>query len=156
MALREGWLWLAAQPDCDFVLLLDGDGQHLAAEAENFIREWHRAPADLIVGNRAPFLPPMPLLRRSCNRFMSWLVSLKIRQAVQDSQCGFRLLSRKLFSMPDWRAEHFEIETEIILRAAKAGLVIRELPISTRYAQEHSRIAVIRDTLRWLRFILRD
>ncbi|MDR0534273.1 MAG: glycosyltransferase family 2 protein [Verrucomicrobiales bacterium] len=152
-ALREGWSWLASREDCDYVVLLDGDGQHDAGEVGKFITEWRRQPVDLIVGTRAPFRLPMPLPRRWCNRWMSWLVSLKTRQRVSDSQCGFRLLGRRLFALPDWRSEHFEIETEIILRAAECGMVIGELPVATRYAQEPSRIAVVRDTLRWLRFM---
>jgi glycosyltransferase involved in cell wall biosynthesis len=155
MALRYGWSWLAEREDCDFVLLLDGDGQHEATEAVKFVEAWREHGAELIIGRRAPFQSPMPWLRRCCNGLMSWLVSRKVGQTVRDSQCGFRLLGRRLFSLPDWRAENFEIETEIILRAREIGAKIVEVPICTRYAAEQSRISAIRDSLRWLWFMLR-
>jgi glycosyltransferase involved in cell wall biosynthesis len=154
MALRHGWSWLAEREDCDFVLLLDGDGQHDAAEAVKLVAAWREHGADLIIGSRAPFQAPMPRLRRCCNGVMSWLVSRKVGQTVHDSQCGFRLLSRRLFSLPGWRTTDFEIETEIILWAREIGAEILEVPIRTHYASEQSRIAMIRDTLRWLRFML--
>jgi len=151
-AVRHG---LARLPeDCAFVLLLDGDGQHDPAEAARFIAAWQEGGADLIIGNRTPFRRPMPALRRLTNRFMSSVVSAVTGKKIRDSQCGFRLLSRRLFSLSDWRTECFEIETEMIFRAVAAGLTVAEVPITTRYAGAGSRISAWRDGWRWLWFVM--
>ena len=150
-ALRFGWAWLARETECERVLLMDADGQHDPADARNFLAA--DSGVDLVLGNRAPFKLPMPWTRRWCNAAMSRLVSLMTGRTVHDSQCGFRLMGRKLFALEGWRAKNFEIETEIILRAHDEQLRIAEIPVTTRYASQKSHIFIISDTVRWLWFV---
>jgi glycosyltransferase involved in cell wall biosynthesis len=134
----------------DWLLILDGDGQHHPADLERFWRMRH--DADLIVGNRFPDAARMPLLRRWTNRAMSALLR---RSGILDSQCGFRLIRRAWLG--DWlpAGHHFQFETEMALFAAARPGRILNLPIPATYAREESKIIPWRDALNFARCLMR-
>lgn len=148
-ALRAGWLWLADQAGWEGVLLMDGDGQHDPSEIGAFVRAWRGE--DMVLGMRPFSAPAMPWLRRAANRFMTASLRGLSGCPVEDSQCGFRLLSREFVLGQPWTSEHFEIESEMIWRAARRGWNVRQIPVSVRYAKERSKIRLWRDTFRWVR-----
>jgi hypothetical protein len=97
----------------------------------------------------------MPLVRLVTNRTMSFLISLFSRTRVQDSQSGFRLVSTDVLRTVPLRTRRFEIESELILEAGRRGFVIREVPISTVYGAEKSKIDKFGDTMRFVRLMMR-
>lgn len=134
----------------EWLLFLDGDGQHHPADLARF---WElRAEADLIVGNRFPDAARMPLLRRWTNRAMSAVLR---PSGITDSQCGFRLVRRAWLGSWLPVGHHFQFETEMaLLAAAQPGRVIN-LPIAATYAHEESKIVPWRDALNFARCLLR-
>lgn len=134
----------------DWLLILDGDGQHHPADLERFWRM--RSDADLIVGNRFPDAARMPLLRRWTNRAMSALLR---RSGIVDSQCGFRLIRRAWLGSWLPAGHHFQFETEMALLAAARPGRILNLPIPATYAREESKIVPWRDALNFARCLLR-
>jgi len=141
---------LARLPNCvEWLVFLDGDGQHHPADLDRF---WClRHDADLIVGNRFPDAAHMPVLRRWTNRTMSALLR---RSRIHDSQCGFRLVRRAWLG--DWlpAGHHFQFETEMALFAATHPGRIVNLPIAATYAREESKIVPWRDALNFARCLL--
>ncbi len=145
-----GLTGIGPRESIDWLLILDGDGQHHPADLERFWRMRHEA--DLVVGNRFPDAANMPLLRRWTNRAMSALLR---RGGIVDSQCGFRLVRRAWLG--DWlpAGHHFQFETEMaLLAAARPGRVLN-LPIPATYAREESKIVPWRDALNFARCLLR-
>jgi glycosyltransferase involved in cell wall biosynthesis len=135
----------------DWLLFLDGDGQHHPADLERF---WHmRHDADLIVGNRFPDAANMPLLRRWTNRAMSALLR---HSGIVDSQCGFRLVRRGWLGSWLPAGHHFQFETEMALLAAAHPGRVLNLPIPATYAREESKIVPWRDALNFARCLLRS
>jgi DNA-binding transcriptional LysR family regulator len=51
------------------------------------------------------------------------------------------------------RTESFEIESELLVQFARAGLGIAFVPIQVIYADERSKIRPLRDTLRWWKWL---
>jgi hypothetical protein len=94
----------------------------------------------------------MPPLRRWVNRWMSGELSRISGRSLPDSQCGFRLLNLDDLARVSIRATHFEIESEVLFRFARAGLPIEFVPIRVIYKAEQSKIHPWRDTVRWLRW----
>ncbi len=92
--IREG-LEYALENNCEAVITMDGDGQHSLNDIDKFIDEYKKSGSDVILGNRIHNPKKMPFLRRCANRFMSFIISLLITERVDDSQCGYRLISRK-------------------------------------------------------------
>ncbi|MBI3318047.1 MAG: glycosyltransferase family 2 protein [Candidatus Omnitrophica bacterium] len=152
-ALREG-ISEALRNGFDWVIALDADGQHLPAEIPRFLEAAGRGEGDLIIGNRMKDPRGMPLARRVTNGFMSWLLSRLIRQRVPDTQCGFRMMSRRLLSTTPLASSRFEIESELVVRAAESGFRIASVPVTSVYRRNLSFIRPVKDTCRFFLFLL--
>jgi hypothetical protein len=131
---------------------MDGDGQHAPGDIPKFRRAFDENAGDLVVGNRMADPRGMPAIRQVVNRWMSARLSAWCGLHFPDSQCGFRLVNLAAWRNFRFRAEHFEIESELLVRFAMAGCRIEFVPVSTRYGNEVSRIRPLPDTLRWLRW----
>ena len=94
----------------------------------------------------------IPFIRVATNRFMSWMISTAAGQKVSDTQCGYRAMSRRAFEKVRISTARFEAESEMILRAADAGMRIASIPIACYYGDEVSHIDPVRDTIRFFKF----
>jgi glycosyltransferase involved in cell wall biosynthesis len=151
-ALKTGLRHLLAEPFESFILL-DGDGQHDPAEIPKFLAASSFSKAELILGNRFVNSREMPLVRRWTNRFMSWQIGRLSGAYFPDSQCGFRLLDRRLVRLLLDAGNGFEFETEMIFVAARHGFRTGSVGIQTIYRGEQSKIRPVRDTLRYFRLL---
>jgi len=136
-ALEGGFNW---------ALLMDGDGQHAASDIPKFLNE---TGAHLVVGNRMPEAGQMPWLRRFVNRWMSARLSRRLGVALPDTQCGFRLVHLPSWTQLNLKTCHFEIESEMLKAFVEAGFTVKFVPIQVIYKTERSKIAPLRDTVRW-------
>ena len=134
-------------------LLLDGDGQHAPGDIPAFFHCYRQTQAQLIIGNRMSHAERMPWLRRMVNRWMSQHLSKLAGRPLPDSQCGFRMVELKTWTGLSMQAEHFEIESEMLLAFVNAGARIEFVPIQVIYRSERSKIHPCRDTWRWLRWL---
>jgi glycosyltransferase involved in cell wall biosynthesis len=137
-----------------YVVILDGDGQHLPEEIERFLAA-ASTRAELFVGTRMNDVREMPLLRRSVNRYMSNRISRLCGQPIPDTQCGFRMVHRSLIPDLLGGADRFEYETEMLILASRKGCRIESVPITTVYSDEVSSIHPVRDTLRFVKLMRR-
>jgi len=151
-ALREG-ISVVLQSRCEWILMIDADGQHLAAEIPLFLKEAEQSGADLLIGNRMERPSGMPLDRRLTNRFMSWLISRLAGQRIPDTQCGFRMVRRRVLETLQLVSNRFEVESEMIVLGAWAGFRITSVPVSSIYRRQSSFIRPIRDTIRFIFFL---
>jgi glycosyltransferase involved in cell wall biosynthesis len=153
-ALREGFK-KALEDGFESVLIMDGDDQHDVADIAHIIKKMKDSHADMVVGNRMQDTSRMPIVRIAVNRFMSWLISVISGQYVPDTQCGFRLIKRDLLLKIRLESSNYEIESEMIVKAARAGFKIESTAIKTVYQDEVSRINPVIDTLRFIRLMLK-
>ncbi len=155
-AIKSGLRHLVAL-GTEWVMLLDGDGQHLPEEIGRFREAALAAPSTrLWLGNRMADTTRMPAVRRATNRFMSGLLSRVCRQSIPDSQCGFRLVHRDLAPLLECESSAFDYESEMLIRLSRAGERIGAVPVTTVYRDEVSSIRPARDTLRFAGLILRN
>jgi glycosyltransferase involved in cell wall biosynthesis len=140
----------------DWVLFLDGDGQHEPAFIPEFVRQIETDRYDVIIGNRQLRSGCMPWHRRLSNLCSSAIVSwLTAPLRIHDSQCGFRAV-RLANCNPEWFEENgYQFETELILTLAQKGFRFNELPISTHYNSAVSKIALVGDTFRFFRVVIK-
>ena len=142
--------------DFDAAITMDGDGQHLPEDIPDFIDlASKKEDVGLIIGNRMANRRNMPIIRVLTNKFMSWLLSTIIKQKICDSQCGFRLIKRKVLEKLSFQTHKFEIESEMIIEAARIGTRIESIPIQTVYSKEHSHINPFVDSIRFFSFIFK-
>jgi len=153
-SLREGFGRILKE-DFGAVLIMDGDNQHEVSSIPDFLREMDETGADMVIGNRMDNSAGMPLVRRLTNRFMSSLISWMSGQYVPDTQCGFRLIKKIVLELIILKSSNFEIESELIIRAAKKGFRISSVPIRAVYEDEESRINPVVDTIRFIAFVIK-
>jgi len=138
-----------------YIVILDGDGQHLPEEIERFLAAASSGIGELLVGTRMNDVREMPLLRRMVNRYMSRKISRACGQEIPDTQCGFRMVHRSIIPNLLGGTERFDYETEMLILASRAGCRIASVPISTVYSDEVSSIHPVRDTLRFFKLMRR-
>ncbi|MAE70349.1 MAG: glycosyl transferase family 2 [Gemmatimonadetes bacterium] len=135
----------------DGVITLDADGQHDPAQIPLF----HDAAAvgdyDLVVGERPR--KGMPAKRRTSNTLTSLILSWRTGQCIEDSQCGFRFIRGEILRAVELSTVEFQCESELLIRAARAGFRIGSVPIRTIYAGERSHIRDVRDTWNFVRLV---
>jgi hypothetical protein len=78
------------------------------------------------------------------SRWASWLAG----QPVSDSQCGYRLYGRRLLERTPITPGRYEVESEVIVRAARLGFRLAEVAIPTVYGDEESQMRTLRDVPR--------
>ena len=153
VAIRRGIEWFLAHSSAQAAIFMDSDGQHDPADLPSFLKAFEDPRAGLVVGNRMSDPKGMPLIRRLTNRGMSGLLSLICGQSVPDTQCGYRAARRETLSCIRLHTERFEIESEMVLEAARTGALILSVPIRSVYEGGGSHIKPGRDTQRFFRFL---
>jgi glycosyltransferase involved in cell wall biosynthesis len=155
-ALRTGLAYLLGRDDWDVVVTLDADLQHLPEELPLFFRAWESHTADLLVGTRRRWKSSMPFPRKVSNSITSFLVSARTGFPIHDSQCGYRLMSRRVVAAVKTTSDGYEAETEFLIRAAREGFRIACVPITTVYGNERSFMTNTRTTFRFLVTLLKE
>ncbi|MDP2929619.1 MAG: glycosyltransferase family 2 protein [Candidatus Omnitrophota bacterium] len=153
-SLIEGFSHILKR-DYDAVLTMDGDGQHKTDDIDNFFKKMDETGADIIIGNRMSNAASMPRARFITNRIMSSIISKMCGQEIADTQCGFKLIKRNVLEGISFEFSNFEIESEIILKAARKGYKIESIPVQTVYRDEMSKIRPMFDTIRFLFFMIK-
>ncbi len=158
----EHWL-AAASPssggfdrEIKWVTLLDSDGQHLPEEIDQFIAAAaSTTKPTFFIGNRMNDLAGMPFIRRVVNRYMSKRISRVCGQKIPDTQCGFRMLDRRLIPEVLGGGHRFDYDTEVLIIASRKGYGIESVPITTVYSDQVSKIHPVRDAFRFFRLMWR-
>ncbi len=153
-ALREGFKRVLGD-GFEIVLIMDGDDQHDVTDIAHLIMKMRETDAGMVIGNRMRDTRKMPRIRIITNWFMSYMLSLLSGQYVPDTQCGFRLVKREVLNKIKLESCKYEIESEMIIKAARAGFKIESVPIKTVYQDEISKINPFIDTLRFMRLLIK-
>ncbi len=152
-SLRKGIIYLLNNVDFDYLITMDADNQHSTFDVDSFI-QCAKEGCAFAVGNRMHHPYSMPFIRVLTNRFMSFIISLITKQNIPDSQCGFRIIRRDVLEKINIETEKFEIESEILIKAARNNFIIKSIPIRSIYFKNHiSKVHPVYDTLRFIRFI---
>jgi glycosyltransferase involved in cell wall biosynthesis len=139
----------------DYIVMIDADLTYDFQEIPRFIRELDGG-AELVMGNRMDAVQPgaMPLLSRIGNPLMSRFLNLLFRTPIRDTWCGLRAFRRDVLPVLDLQSTGMELASEMVIRAARRGLEIRELPIALHPREGESKLSPFRDGWRSLRLML--
>jgi len=155
-AMRTGFAW-ALERGFDGVIGVDADGQHLPSEIPKLLRCHAESGADLVIGGRSHLFAQMMPRRRMANRFSTWAIAKFSGTPITDSQCGFRLYSSRLLRGVTLRAEGFDMDSEVIVRAGLSGFKVAMTPIDMGFVDgiSTSHYRAVADTLRIAATVLR-
>jgi len=154
-AIRLGAGYLISA-EFSHILTLDGDGQCALEDIEKFDNKLlFNEDIDIFIGNRMWDNKKMPLLRRWTNKLFSLVITKLSGVSIPDSQCGFRLYSKRIFTDLNLKCNGFDFESEVLIKAGRAGMKIKSIPIQCIYHKERkSKIKIFKDGIRFLKLIL--
>jgi glycosyltransferase involved in cell wall biosynthesis len=148
-ALKQGF-GKGLKENGSIFVILDGDGQHNPDKIPLFLEKIYEG-FDLVIGARKFDKELMPRLRIMANWVSSYLVSFLCGIRIEDSQSGYRAIKRSLLENITFSSNRFQIDTEMIVKAAKCGFKIGFLPIKTIYHPEaKSKVHQIIDPLKFI------
>lgn len=114
------------------VIFMDSDSQHSAEDLPKFLQALEKERCDVVFGSRNLNFG-LPLVRYIGNKFASVLVNLLFGIYVSDLLCGFRAITKKAYGKIKWESSGYGVETEMVIRVAKAKLKYCEVPVETIY-----------------------
>src|SRR5918998_1515910 len=139
-----------------YILMGDADDTYDFTQIARFLGPLDEG-ADMVIGNRMAGLQPgsMPWLHRYVgNPLLTGVLNLFFRTGVSDAHCGMRAFRRELLADLDLRTTGMEFASEWVIRAAKLGLDVREVPIAYHPRKGESKLSSFSDGWRHLRFLL--
>ena len=142
-----------------YVVMGDADLSYDFGAVPEFVKALEEG-ADLVMGSRFAgrieegAMPP--LHRWLGNPVLSGLGRLFFRTNVSDFHCGLRGFRREALESLDLRTTGMEYASEMVVKAALFGLVIREIPVTLRKdgRSRPPHLRTWRDGWRHLRFLL--
>jgi len=120
-ALNTGFARASAL-GCEYLITMDGDGQHDTAVVSAFVRELD-AGADAVVGIR-------DRRQRIAEHFFGWVGAIK--WSIRDPLCGMKAYRVAVYRELGYFDSYGSIGTELALFAAKRGKRIAQVAVKTR------------------------
>ena len=139
----------------DYIVMVDADLTYDFREIPSFVKELEDG-AELVVGNRMAGLQPgaMPWLSRIGNPILTGFLNALHRTNVRDAHCGMRAVRRSVLPVLNLRTVGMEFASEMVIRATREHLDVREVPIELHPRVGSSKLSPFRDGWRHLRLIL--
>jgi hypothetical protein len=140
----------------EYIFMVDADLTYDFEEIPRFLSELEDG-ADMVVGDRMKNIHPgaMPWHHRYIgNPLLSGFLNLLFKTGVSDAHCGMRAVRRSVLPRLDLRTTGMEFASEMVIRAVKEELDIRQFPIEYHPRGGESKLSSFRDGWRHLRFLL--
>ena len=119
----------------DYVVTIDGDGQHNPSEIPIVLGNIMNNGHDISIGFRSGTSTEMPKWRRVGKRILDYTTSAGNGGFVTDSQCGFRAFNKKAVNGLTSRlnGDAFSAESEQLIKAHELGLNVVNTRVSCKY-----------------------
>jgi glycosyltransferase involved in cell wall biosynthesis len=142
-AVKMG-LSLCRTDECSYAVCLHSDGQYPPEVIPEFVKHMSENNIDILQGSRiasgTALKGGMPLYKYVFGRLLTILENTVFGLKMTDYHSGFLLYSRNALNRIKFASlsQSFDFDLEVIACAKAGKLVIAELPIPTRYADEKS------------------
>ena len=139
-----------------YIVMADADLTYDFNEIPRFLAELEDG-ADMVIGNRMKNIHPgaMPWHHRYIgNPALSGFLNFLFHTGVDDAHCGMRAVRREVVPRLDLRTTGMEFASEMVIRAAKENLDVRQFAIEYHPRGGESKLSSFRDGWRHLRFLL--
>jgi glycosyltransferase involved in cell wall biosynthesis len=140
----------------EYIVMADADLTYDFGYIPQFVSELDGG-AEMVIGDRMDNIHPgaMPWLHRYVgNPILTGTLNVFFRTGIKDAHCGMRAFRRDVLPRLDLRTTGMEFASEMVIRAAKAGLEVRQFPIEYHPRGGESKLSSFRDGWRHLRFLL--
>ncbi len=130
----------------DIVVMVHPDHQYDPKIIPDLVAPLQRGDSDAVFGSRMlggrPIEGGMPKWKYWANLFLTMVENATFYVFLSEYHSGFRAYSRRYLETVNFEAnsDDFVFDTEIIAQGVAKGMLIREVPIRTRYFDEASQI----------------
>ncbi len=133
-AIKTGFTY-ALKHGFDYIITLDGDGQHNPDEIPIILSELRENGHDIVIGTRFGPSTEMPFYRKIGKRVLDYTTSFGNGGNLTDSQSGFRGFNKKAVTYLEPRLEGgtFSVESEQLIKAHDLGLQVGNTRVSCKY-----------------------
>ena len=125
----------AKEIDSDVLVTMDADGQHRIEDLKKILEPVLSGTVDVCIGSR--FLEKnvenVPSYRKVGIKVLTKLTNVSLKEAITDSQSGFRAYAKTAISEIIPTESGMAISNEILLKASSLNLRIGEVPIVVLY-----------------------
>ncbi len=125
----------------EYAITIDSDGQHFASDLPKFVEAIDENPNAIIIGNRNMEQDGIPGKSSFGNRFSNFWFKFETGISMPDTQSGYRLYPLRPLSKIRLFTNKYELEIEVIVRAAWRGVDVTHIPIQVYYAPKETRIS---------------
>lgn len=157
LAIRESW----ENFESDFYIFMDADMATDLSALPILIKELKNG-CDLVIGSRfaKESSAKRPILRKITSKIFSLITRLMFGLKVKDYPCGFKGVNKNVIKviLPMVKNDQFFFDTELVIRSAKKGLKIKEIPIIWQDRDRNkskSRVSILKVTKEYLRELLK-
>lgn len=128
---------IACKKNADYMVTLDGDGQHDPDQIPIVLEPIVNSEADIVIGSR--FIGEkndnkLPAYRSIGIKTITRLTQIVSYSGLTDAQSGLRAYNNRALSSISLYEDGMSVSTEILLRAKESDLNVKEVPITTDYS----------------------
>ena len=140
VGLRNGFK-KAVELGFNYVISIDSDGQHYPKDFILFLDKVEKEPGSLIIGARNMTVENVPNKSTFGNKFSNFWFWAETGITMSDTQSGYRLYPVQRLKNIWLFTTKFELEIEVIVKAAWRGIPVVSVPVSVYYAPEGERVS---------------
>ena len=129
-AIRSGMRY-ANYYGYDYVVQVDGDGQHDPLYIGEMVREMDRSGCDIVIGSRFVTQKKPRSMRMLGSRLLSGAIRLTTGKRVEDVTSGMRLFNKKMIKQFGYDI-HYSPEPDTLAFLLNCGVRIREVQVTMR------------------------
>jgi len=130
----------ALRAGADIIVNTDGDNQYCGADIEKLVRPILEGEAEIVIGARPiEDIGHFSWIKKRLQRVGSWVVSRCAGVDVDDAASGFRAYSAETALALSVRSNYSHC-TETLIRAARLGIRIKNVPIRVNAKLRESRL----------------
>lgn len=126
------------------IITIDADGQHDPANISQFIPVIQENPLAIVVGKRIFNSKTVPFSSRFGRGFSNFWLRVETGYSLKDTQSGFRAYPVIILEWLKLHEKRYSFEIEVLVKAAWAGIELKEVDISVYYPESDKRISHFR------------
>lgn len=136
----------ALKRNSDVIVMLHPDYQYDSKKIPDLIQPILNKQADIVLGSRmlgkGALEGGMPFYKYISNKFLTFCQNKALGLNLSEYHTGLRAYSSDFLKKVSWQgnSDDFLFDAQILIKAARLGMRIEEIPIETRYFKEASQV----------------
>lgn len=134
MSVQTG-IKYAKEHDYDYVIQMDADGQHIAAEAKKLYEHIKKTGCDIVIGSRyiKDMGYPCPLFRRIGTKIFEIMIKVFCHKKIYDPLSGFQCINKRVIAKYSQMGFYPEFpDANLVVEMLLSSYKIEEVPVKMR------------------------